>query len=305
MINVFIIILNWNGKEDTIQCLKSIKKLQVSNIKLQVIVVDNGSTDGSINALRKFQISNYKLHIIENKRNLGFAEGNNVGIKYALENKADYILVLNNDTLVDSNLIVRLLEVAEEHRKLAILTPKIYFAKGYEFHKQRYRKNELGKVLWSAGGTFDWKNVYANNRGLDEVDVGQYGNVEKTQFATGACVFLSARALRNVGLFDKRYFMYLEDADLSQRMIRRGFEIYYVPKAAVWHKVGRSAGIGSNLSDYFLTRNRLLFAKRYAPFKPKMAVFRESIKLLINGRRWQKTGARDFYLCRFGKGSWK
>jgi GT2 family glycosyltransferase len=236
---------------------------------------------------------------------LGFAGGNNVGIKYALENKADYILVLNNDTTVDKNLLVRLVEVAKKKKRFGILSPKIYFAKGFEFYKERYKKSELGKVIWSAGGIIDWKNVYVNNRGIDEVDVGQYDKVEKIEFATGAAMFLEAKVLKKVGLFDKKYFLYLEDADLSQRMLRCGFEIYYVPKAIVYHKVGKTAGIGSNLADYFLTRNRLLFTIKYAPLRSKIAVFMESIRFCFNGRRWQRLGVRDFYLGKFGKGSYR
>jgi hypothetical protein len=116
---------------------------------------------------------------------------------------------------------------------------------------------------------------------------------------------LRSEALKNAGLFEEKYFMYLEDADLSQRLKRKGWEVLYTPKAEIWHKVAQSSGIGSDLNDYFITRNRLLFGMRYAALRTKFALIRESIRLLLTGRKWQKTGIRDFYLGRFGRGSWK
>ena len=138
MLKVFVVILNWNGKEDTIECLKSIQELRIMNYELRIIVVDNGSTDESVEKIKNQKSKIKNLHLIENKENLGFAGGNNVGIGYALENGADFVLVLNNDTRVKQDLIVRLLEAVDKYKDVGIFSPKIYFAKGYEFHKERY-----------------------------------------------------------------------------------------------------------------------------------------------------------------------
>lgn len=308
MKKIFIVILNWNGKDDTTQCLESIGKLQISNYKLQIIVVDNASTDGSIEAIRKSITSitdttGITGELIRNKENLGFAGGNNVGIKCALENGADFVLVLNNDTLVDKNLLVYLIKAAKKHKNAGIFSPKIYFAPGFEFHKDRYSKKDLGRVIWYGGGVIDWENVLGSNKGVDEVDTGQYNAVEDTDFATGACMFIKREVLEKAGLFDEKYFMYLEDADLSQKARRHGWRVLFVPDATLWHKVAQSSGIGSNLNDYFTTRNRLLFGMRYAPLRAKFALFRESLRLLLSGRKWQKRGVLDFYLFRFRKGS--
>jgi GT2 family glycosyltransferase len=307
MLKIFVVILNWNRYKDTVECLQSLEKLTIRNYQLSVLVVDNGSTDGSVKEIDAPLRRGFagRGSIIKNKKNLGFAGGNNVGIKYALENGADYILVLNNDTLVDKNLLVYLIKAAKSHKKAGILSPIIYFSKGYEFHKDRYKKDELGRVIWYAGGVIDWNNVYASNRGVDEVDNGQYDKRIKLEFATGACMFLRASALKKTGLFDEKYFLYLEDADLSQRMLIKDWEVWYVPEAKLWHKVAQSSAIGSDLNDYYITRNRLLFAIRYAPPYAKLAVIRESFRFALNGRKWQKIGARDFYLRKFGKGSWK
>ncbi len=301
---VFIIILNWNGINDTLSCLESIKKLNVKDCELGVIVVDNGSTDDSVKELKKLVFREIDFRLVTTTTNLGFAGGNNVGIKYALESGADYMMILNNDTIVDKNLITELLKVAKKE-KVAAVSPKIYFAQGYEFHKDRYKKNDLGKVIWYAGGKIDWKNVYGENRGVDELDGGQFQNTSNTGFATGACMFLTAIAVKEVGMFDEKYFLYLEDADLSLRLKRKGWKVKYTPKAVVWHKVSQSSGIGSNLNDYFITRNRLMFGMKYAPVRAKIALIRESIKFLIVGRKWQKKAVSDFYGGRFGKGSFK
>lgn len=312
-LKVFVVVLNWNGFSDTKQCLESIAELRIKDYELGVVVVDNGSTDGSVKKLRSLikelripgQARDDGVILIRNEKNLGFAGGNNVGIKYALEKGADWVMILNNDTMVDRDLVIHLIKATGKYKKAGILSPKIFFAKGYEFHKKRYKKEELGRVIWYAGGEIDWNNVYGTNRGVDSVDKGQYEKPRKLEFATGACMVLRAEALRETGVFNEKYFMYLEDADLCQRMINKGWEVWYVPEATLWHKVAQSSRIGSELNDYYITRNRLLFAVQYAPVHAKLAVIRESFRLALSGRRWQKAGARDFYLGRFGKGAWR
>ncbi len=305
MLKVFIIIVNWNRKNDTIETLESLSKSEVLGFQYEIVVVDNASTDGSVSAINKLKLNNVNIKIIKNKTNLAFAEGNNIGMKYALKQKGDHIILLNNDTLVDSGLIVNLVEASKKYKKAGAISPKIYFAKGFEYHKNRYKKSELGKVIWYAGGDMDWDNIYGSNHGVDEVDKGQHNKVKDTDFATGACVLYPAKVLKDVGLFDERYFMYLEDGDLSQRIKDSGYRVIYYPKAKLWHKVAQSSGIGSDLNDYFITRNRLLFATKFARVRAKLAIARQSIKLLVYGRKWQKVGVKDFYLRNFGRGSWK
>lgn len=291
---VFIIILNFNGKDFIFQCLESVKKLET-------IVVDNASTDGSVGLVEQ----RYKeVKILRNKNNLGFAEGNNVGIRYALKNGADYVLILNSDTIVEENLVVQLIKVANLDPKIGILGPKIYFAPGFEFHKERYKPKEKGRVIWYAGGKIDWNNVLASHRGVDEVDKGQYEKTEETDFASGCCLFVKREVFEKIGLFDPKYFLYLEDNDFCQRARKADFRVVYVPKAKMYHLNAGSSRVGGPLHDYYLTRNRLLFGMRYAPYRARLALFKESLKLLIFGRKWQKVGIRDFYLRKFDKGSY-
>lgn len=297
---VFVSILNYNGKDNTVDCLKSLEKTSRENFELKVLVIDNASKESLI--LPKF--SSIDVKIIKNKDNLGFSGGHNMGIKYALQNGADFILILNNDTVVDENLISQLLKSSDDN--VGIIASKIYFYPDFEFHKDRYKKGERGKVFWYAGGVMDWKNTIGHHRGVDEVDSGQYEEVQSTDFASGCCMMVKKEVFEKIGLFDDRYFLYYEDNDLSQRARRLNFRILYNPKAILWHKnAGSVGGSGSFVQDYYITRNRMLFGMKFAPLRSKLSLVRESIKLLLNGRRWQKKGILDFYLGTFGKGSYK
>ena len=301
---VSVIIVNWNRKDDTIDCLKSLRRVSTYGYELSVIVVDNGSTDGSVEAFNK--TTNLVFRLIPLKENTGFVGGNNIGIKSAMEDGAEYVLLLNNDTLVDKGLIRELLKSAEKNKEAGVLVPKIYFAPGFEFHKDRYPKSLLGKVIWFAGGVIDWNNVYASNFGVDEVDRGQFDSEREIDFATGCAMFIKRKVISKVGLLDERYFAYLEDAEYCQRVKKAGWKVIYVPTGYLWHKVSQTSKSGGDLNDYFLTRNRMLFGLKYASARTKFALIRESFRLLLSGRKWQKVGIRDFYLRRFAKGSfWK
>lgn len=300
MTKIFINILNWNRKEETLECLKSLEKLKINkNIDLNILVIDNGSTDGSLRALKNYSV-------LKNKKNLGFAEGNNKGMKYALKQGADYIILLNNDAYVDKNLLIEMLKVFEDknRKKVGAVSPLIYFAKGFEFHKDRYKKADLGKVIWSAGGSIDWDNVFGVNAHVNEVDTGKLKKRE-IEFATGACVMYSREALKKAGFFNDKYFMYYEDVDLSVRLRKKGFKIIFTPYAKLWHKVAQSSGIGSGLNDYFIARNRMLFGMKYARLRTKFALIREAFKLFFTGRQWQRMGIYDYFIGNFWKGSWK
>jgi GT2 family glycosyltransferase len=304
MKSVFVSILNFNGRKNTLECLESLEKINIDGFKLTILVIDNNSAEPL--DLRSDPEGKIRIEVIKNKENLGFSGGNNVGIKYALKNNADYVLILNNDTFVDPNFLTELLKAAEKDNNIGISVSKIYFASGFEYHKDRYAKSEQGKVFWYAGGKMDWGNVIGSNRGVDEVDKGQFDKTEETDIATGCCMLVRKEVFERTGNFDEKYFLYYEDADLSVRTKSKGFKIVYVPKSIIWHKnAGSVGGSGSVLQDYYITRNRLLFGFRYAPFRSKSALFRESLLLLFKGRKWQKRGVIDYCLDQFGKGSYK
>ena len=301
MVKVFITTITFNSHKATLECLESIEKLEKENFELFVMVIDNASKE-VFETSREYK--NFKLKVLRSEENLGFSGGQNLGIRNALKEGADFIIVLNNDTILNRKLIKSL--IASFKADVGIVSPKIYFAKGYEFHKDRYKETEKGKVFWYAGGIIDWSNVIAKHRGVDEVDKGQYSKVSEIEFATGCCMALRKEIFQNVGFFDDKYFLYLEDCDLSKRVKMKKLKVIYQPNAVLWHKNAASAGgSGSALQDYYITRNRLLFGFKYASVRAKLALIKESIKLMFSGRQWQKKGVSDFYLGRFGKGSFK
>lgn len=301
---VSLIVLAWNGLKLTLEALKSIEGLEAKRVKAETIVVDNGSTDGTEQKLRNHKLSNMPFKLIRNPQNLGFAQGNNVGIKDALKAGADYVLLLNNDVVLPKNLLSQLIGVAQKEKKAGIFSPKIYFASGFEFHRERYKPSERGKVIWFAGGKIDWDNVLSSHRGVDKVDKGEYEKVQETDFATGACMLVKRQVFEKIGLFDPAYFLYWEDADFCQRANRAGFKTLYAPPTHLWHKNAGSSRVGSPLHDYYLTRNRLLFGFKYARFRAKKALILDSLRILMRARVWQRRGVLDYYFGNLGRGSY-
>lgn len=302
MKKIALIILTFNTEEDTHICLDSLTKSSLPQELFTTIIVDNCSNN--VFTLTKEE-KKREIIVLRQEKNLGFTGGNNVGMKYALAHTdAEYIVPLNNDTIVEKHMLTNLLAACESNKKIGLAVPKIYFAKGHEFHKDRYKKDELGKVFWYAGGVIDWANMYTSHRGVDEVDHGQYDTMEETPFATGCCMFIRREVLETVGLFDNRYFLYSEDADLNERIKRAGYKVMYIPQAILWHvNASSTGGSGSALQDYFTTRNRMLIGMKFAPLRTKLALIRESLRFLRNGREWQKRGIQDFYAQKFGAGT--
>ena len=303
--SVSIIILTTNALNMTKEQLVDIAKLDVDGLNAECLVVDNGSKDGTEDAIKNYKLPNMKYKFIQSGANLGFAGGNNVGIKDALKRGIDYIILMNNDLILPKDIVKKLVSYMENNSEVGIASPKMYFAKGYEFHKDRYKESDKGKVIWYAGGIIDRKNVYSVHRGVDEIDRGQYDKIEETDFANGAVVIIRSGVFKKIGLLDSSFFLYWEDADFSERVKRAGFKVMYFPMTWMWHKVSASTGgSGSPTNDYFLTRNRFYYSMRYSPFRTKFAVLRDTIRLIFTGRIWQKWGAIDAILGRKGMGQW-
>lgn len=296
-----VILVNYNTPSDTIDCLESLKACHIpGDLSLKTIVVDNASIDDSTDIL---SLKYPEVELIRSYRNLGFAGGNNLGIKAGLKTDPSHILLLNNDTVVPQEFFDKIYQSAINDDKVGLLTPKIYFAKGYEF-KDHYKTSELGKVVWAAGGVMDWDNLLGSNANVDEVDEGQFKNVVDTDFATGACLLVRREVIDKIGLLNENYFLYLEDVEFSERAKRAGFRVVFDPSISLWHKVSQSSGIGSHLNDYFITRNRLVFGLTYARFRTKFALLREAVRKLSTGTPAQKTAIKDFFLHRLGKGTY-
>jgi len=251
---ISFIIVNWNGWKDTLECLDSIAKINYPDYK--VIVVDNGSIDESVQKLKDWLESNksvmdYKLLI--NGYNAGFAGGNNVGVKYALEQKSDYILLLNNDTIVAPDFLDKLIETTESDEQYGIAGPKIYF----ESDKTR---------IWFGGGYFSW---FGGGRHLEYDTIDKNPDDRKTKevdYMTGCCFLIRSEAIEKIGLMNENFFLYYEDTEWSLRAREQGYKIIYVPSSHIWHKVSRSTRPETNKKVfYYHLRNALLLSRLRAP----------------------------------------
>ncbi|MGQ9768597.1 MAG: glycosyltransferase family 2 protein [Anaerolineae bacterium] len=301
--HVTIIILTWNNAPDTLACLESV--LQSDYPNYQVLVVDNGSTDDSVAQIRRrFPDTD----VLQNGENLGYAEGNNRGIERALAGGADYVLVLNNDTVVAPDMLTRLIEVARSDPYAGIVGPVIY---------------ELGSPdkLCAAGSTIDWSRGEIEYRGMQR-SVEDYSMPicpQQCDFLAGAGLLMSRECLEVVGCFDPEYYINFEDVELGVRARRRGFQVILVPQARLWHKVSASMGRASPSTTYYMTRNALRFFWLNAPGPIRgVAVGRILLRTVRTIGAWtfkpcyhtewfrRKRDAnllalRDFFLGRFGK----
>lgn len=297
MKHVSIVIVNWNGKDDTIVCLSSIRTLKKTGVVLDTIVVDNGSTNDSIQAIKA---AHPWVRIISLFSNVGFTGGSNVGIRDALKHKADYVWLLNNDTIVDKDALS--LVNAFDDESVGVAGSKIYFQKDHEYHKTRYTQTEKGRVLWYAGGLMDWENMYASHKGVDEVDNGQYDRALDTSFVTGCSCMISRKLIDTIGMLDEKYYLYLEDLDYSLRATKANFRLLYYPSSIVWHvNAGSSGGPGNTLHEYYMTRNRLLIGMRFGSVRTKIALAREAVRFLFSGSSIKKYAVVDALRGRWGK----
>ncbi len=300
MTHVSILIVDYNGQEDTRECLRSLQKITHPDFSFSVIVVDNGSKE-PFTVDEKDRPDN--TVVLRSDSNLGFTSGNNLGYQYAVEHfHPDYILLLNNDTLVAPDFLEHLLTCSQSHEKLGLVTPKIYFVQNREYHEQSYTVKERGHVFWYAGGSIDWRNLDAFHRGVNEVDQGHFDEQTESDFATGCAVLIPSEVIEKIGLFEEEYFLYLEDVDLSMRAKLAGYPIYFCPPATLWHKnAGSSGGAGSSLQQYYQTRNRLYFFFKYGPLRIKLTTIRFALRLLLNGTSIEQKGVIDWAISRMGK----
>lgn len=249
---IYIIILNYNGYKDTIECVRSIEKIDYNNYN--IVIVDNNSKDGSVEILKK-ELQNYK--IIQINRNKGFAGGNNIGIKYAIYKGAEYVLLLNNDTLVEPGFLTNLISgTLSEDNKIGVSIGKIYYYSG-------------NNKIWYAGGGINYLKGESFQTGQDEIDYGQYDRKINVNFATGCMMLINKEVIETVGYLQEDYFLYYEDTDYCMRVRKYGYKILYCPKSIIYHKVSSSTGLLSEIYQFYMCRNRYLFIKRNIKVKYK------------------------------------
>jgi GT2 family glycosyltransferase len=247
---VVIVVLNWNGKHTTVECLESLLEVGYSNY--EILLVDNGSTDGSQECFR----ARYpEITLLDNRVNLGFAGGNNVGIRWAIDRRADYILLLNNDTVAHERFLAELVRVAERDSQIGFVGPKICY---YDCHGRR-------DVIAFAGGRINLWIGKALNIGDREKDRAQYDDIKEVDYVQGACLLVKSEVVQRIGLLDATLFAYWEETDWCVRGYRAGYKSVFVPKAKIWHKVAASSG--GVRRRYYLTRNLFWFMKKHATGK--------------------------------------
>lgn len=246
--NVHIILLNYNGYEDTVECIKSICKINYNNYK--IILVDNNSSDGSQIELLKYLSQNEKVHFIQSEKNLGFSGGNNIGIKWALNNGADYICLLNNDTVVEKDFLINLVTEMEKNSDIGVAAGKIMYFKEKD-------------IIWSAGGYINEVKALGCHYGINIKDNEQFNSKRELTFLTGCLQLIRKSVFEEIGLYDDEYFLYMEDVDFCKRVIESGYKLSYIPTSKIYHKVSASTGGDeSPLQLYYMTRNRILFNKK-------------------------------------------
>lgn len=243
---VSIIILNWNQKDMTLQCLKSLKEINYPCY--EIILVDNGSTDDSVSAIKK-EFPDVK--IIKNQRNLGVAGGRNVGIEHVLEKGTDYILLLDNDTTAHPDFIAEMVKVGEQDKSAGILTGKIYFS------------SQPNKI-WCAGGTLSLYRCHFSLIGHDKVDRGQYDQLREVDHVTGCCFMIKKEVVDKIGILDENFVQYFgEDTDLCLRAKKAGYKVVYVPGSRIWHHIVKKTSV-SERYWYLKGRNLMLFMRKHA-----------------------------------------
>jgi len=305
---VAIVVLNWNNSQDTIECLESLTVMDYQNYV--TIVVDNGSSDESIENFREFAKGNLKIEskffpecearrpikiieydrdqidrkdkiekaaingdkyeneqliLIRNECNYGFAEGNNIGIQFALDVvKPNYVLLLNSDTVVDRDFLSELVRVSVSVSRIGVVGPKVYY-----YHNP-FQIN-------AAGARMHYWSGFAVNIGIGQMDDNQFNEIQEVDCVHGSAMLIKASALEDLGLFDPDFFVLLEETEWCLRAKKAGYKIVFVPTARVYHKEGFSATRRCKFY-YYSNRNRILLLKKHQKSLRK-AVYGVSITL--------------------------
>jgi len=297
---IAVVILTYNRLALTLECLSHLTELDYPAERLDIIVVDNNSGDGTPQALRE---QYQTVSVLEAGENLGYAGGNNVGIRTALAQGADYVLILNNDAVVAPDLLSALLAVAEREPAVGFLGPKVYHL-------------EDPQQIQSAGIMLD-SCLGPQQRGQDEIDAGQFASIAECDALSGCALFASRQVIEQIGLLDERFFMYHEEIDWCLRAKAAGLRNLYVPAARVWHPKPHRNGDTIAFTTYYMVRNHyLLLAKHGAGILPVAQITKKHLTWLLNwtlNPKWRHVRPKrdalfkalvDAALGRYGRQRW-
>ncbi len=261
---VVTVILNTNRRQDTLECLASLRQSNYPNHK--IIVLDNHSADGSPEAIRS---SFPGVQIIQLEENLGYAGNNNVGIQAALEEGADWVFVLNEDTVLDPECLSNLVKVGESDPKIGILGPMVYH-------------HDEPEVIQSAGGIFGpyWESIHLAK---NEPDKGQFSSAHPVEWISGCAIMVRREVIEQIGKIDERFFYYWEETEWCLRAGKAGWRIVHVPEAKIWHKGVQRDYRPKPSVTYYSTRNRLLMlAKHHAPLQAWIVAWIQILRTLTS-----------------------
>ena len=285
---VGIVMVNWNRADDTLACLESIRRMDYRN--LHVTLIDNGSTDASPEVLGRIP----DIDFVPAGENLGIARANNIGIRRALDAGAAYILLLNNDTVVQREMLTRLVRACRRDPRVGIVGPAMYYY-------------DQPTTLWFAGGRIlRWRGDTAHV-GMHEPDHGQYAGTRETDYITSCALLARREVFDEVGLIDPAYFIYFDETDLCVRARRAGWKILFVPEARLWHRISSTMGSGSARYWHHYTRSRLIFIRKHASPAEKASALAyvalvDTPRLLAHFLRRRKTDCIGPFLRGIGQG---
>lgn len=321
---VAIVVLNWNGWRDTIECLESLQRITYPNY--YIVLVDNDSNNDSVEQIKAWAMGKIPVKskyfeydqnskplqcidfneqelissksLLKNKKvsklcckkdfvliratqNWGFAGGNNLGIRYSLDYGADYIFLVNNDTVVLPNTLTQLMGQVIKKSTIGIIGPKICF----------YSNSER---IWSAGGKLGFLRGTGYNLGMNTLDGDQYNGLVHSTFITGCCMLIKRELIKDIGMLDSLYFLYIEDVDFCWRAINKGWELAVYLDAVIYHKISSSLNYKTSSQAYFFSRNRKYFSIKHHSFLQRTAFnlfvfFSKVLKFIL----WAIMGHKD------------
>lgn len=244
---VGVVLLNWNNSLETISCIDQIRKININNTPL-IVIVDNASQDPYLEKLQEEE----SIHLIKLNMNRGFSAGINIGIRWLLLQGCQYILVLNSDVTLSPDFLSQLLSVMDDDKdkKIGIISPKIrYFSPSNQ--------------IWFAGGKFHFPRILGEMVGIGEVDNGQYDKMRSIDFVTGCCMLIRSEVFDHVGFFDEQFFFYHEDVDFCLRTLKAGYQIWIYPQAIIWHNVSSSTREIPYRRTYLYVSGRWVFFRKH------------------------------------------
>jgi len=253
--SVAIVLLNWNSYNHTKECLESLKKVTYKNF--ETIVIDNASTDNSLKRL-KDEFEDVKF--IQSDINKGFAGGCNIGISYSLYKEYDFIMLLNNDTVVDPNFLTELIKASKKYEDYSIFSGKAYY---YE---------EPNKIHM-AGAKINWLKANYHRYGADQIDKNKFNQIREVEFTSAYFLLAKSEVFKNIGFLCEDYFFGQEEVDFGARYSNYGYKVLYVPKAKIWHKIAGSHIPATPQDIYNVYRNKLIFMEKFLK-KPLFVMWR-------------------------------